>query len=94
MVERRSGSGIASFFVEAAPVAGGVMALPDAAVKHARVRRLTVGDAARVTDGGGGSETVWLDSPAESRFLRVQGVRRATRYGYSLYGIQAYATAG
>ncbi|MGH7671097.1 MAG: RsmE family RNA methyltransferase [Gemmatimonadaceae bacterium] len=53
MVERRSGSSIASFFVEAAPVAGGVMALPDAAVKHARVRRLTVGDAARVTDGAG-----------------------------------------
>ncbi|WP_328913573.1 beta-N-acetylglucosaminidase domain-containing protein [Streptomyces sp. NBC_00223] len=50
--------------------------------------------AASVTAGGGGHETVWLDSPADTRFLRVQGVRRATKYGYSLYGIQAYAAAG
>ncbi|WNI15515.1 beta-N-acetylglucosaminidase domain-containing protein [Actinacidiphila sp. ITFR-21] len=56
--------------------------------------------AATVTDGGGGTETVWLDAPADTRFLRVQGVRRATKYGYSLFGVEAYqayragATAG
>jgi hyaluronoglucosaminidase len=51
--------------------------------------------AATVADGGGGTETVWLDAPEDVRFLRVQGVRRATKYGYSLYGVEAYAvTAG
>ncbi len=54
MVERRSSSGIASFFVDTTPVVGGAVPLPDAAVKHARVRRLAVGDAVRVTDGAGG----------------------------------------
>jgi hyaluronoglucosaminidase len=50
--------------------------------------------AATVADGGGGTATVWLDSPADTRFLRVQGVRRATTYGYSLYGVEAYADTG
>jgi hyaluronoglucosaminidase len=50
--------------------------------------------AATVTAGGGGRETVWLDAPGPTRFLRVQGVRRATRFGYSLFGIQAYAVTG
>ncbi|WP_329132079.1 beta-N-acetylglucosaminidase domain-containing protein [Streptomyces sp. NBC_01476] len=50
--------------------------------------------AATVTDGDGGVETVWLDSPADTRFLRVQGVKRATKYGYSLYSVEAYAAAG
>jgi hyaluronoglucosaminidase len=49
---------------------------------------------AEVTDGSGGTESVWPDSPAPTRYLRVQGVRRATQYGYSLYGIQVYAVAG
>ncbi|HEY5836286.1 beta-N-acetylglucosaminidase domain-containing protein [Streptomyces sp.] len=50
--------------------------------------------AATVTDGGGGTETVWLEAAADTRFLRVQGVRRATKYGYSLFGVEAYAVAG
>ncbi|SEG86616.1 hyaluronoglucosaminidase [Actinacidiphila yanglinensis] len=49
--------------------------------------------AATVTDGSGGTEGVWLDSPTPTRYLRMQGVRRATKYGYSLYAIEAYATA-
>ncbi|MEW2517924.1 beta-N-acetylglucosaminidase domain-containing protein [Actinacidiphila alni] len=49
---------------------------------------------AAVTDGGGGTETVWLDGAADTRYLRVQGVRRATKYGYSLFGVEAYAVAG
>ena len=50
--------------------------------------------AATVADGSGGTATVWLGSPADTRFLRVQGVRRATKYGYSLYGVEAYAVTG
>lgn len=50
--------------------------------------------AATVTDGGGGRETVWLDGATPTAFVRVQGVRRATAYGYSLYGIEAYAVTG
>jgi hyaluronoglucosaminidase len=50
--------------------------------------------AATVGDGGGGTETVWLDGAEDIRFLRVQGVRRATKYGYSLFGVEAYAVAG
>jgi hyaluronoglucosaminidase len=50
--------------------------------------------AATVADGGGGRETVWLDGTVNAAFLRVQGVRRATAYGYSLYGIEAYAVTG
>lgn len=49
--------------------------------------------AATVAAGSGGTETIWLDSPTPTRYLRIQGVRRATKYGYSLYGIEAYAVA-
>ncbi|HEY9333865.1 MAG TPA: discoidin domain-containing protein, partial [Kribbella sp.] len=45
--------------------------------------------AAEVTDGDGGTDTVWLD--ASARYLRLQGVDRATQYGYSLYEFEAYA---
>ena len=51
--------------------------------------------AAVVADGDGGREEVWLDGSASgTRFLRMQGVKRATKYGYSLYGMQAYAVTG
>ncbi|WP_331452544.1 beta-N-acetylglucosaminidase domain-containing protein [Streptomyces sp. SS162] len=46
--------------------------------------------AATVTDGEGGRETVRMDAP-DTRFLRVQGEERATRFGYSLFDVQAYA---
>ncbi|MEV0794790.1 beta-N-acetylglucosaminidase domain-containing protein [Kribbella sp. NPDC050459] len=45
--------------------------------------------AAEVTDGDGGTDTVWLD--ASARYVRLQGVDRATQYGYSLYEFEAYA---
>lgn len=45
--------------------------------------------AAEVTGGDGGTDTVWLD--AAGRYLRLQGVDRATAYGYSLYELEAYA---
>ncbi|WP_329178877.1 beta-N-acetylglucosaminidase domain-containing protein [Streptomyces sp. NBC_01477] len=50
--------------------------------------------AATVADGGGGREAVWLDGAGDTAYVRVQGVRRATAYGYSLYGIEAYAVTG
>ncbi|MFF2352186.1 beta-N-acetylglucosaminidase domain-containing protein [Kitasatospora sp. NPDC058115] len=47
---------------------------------------------ATVEDGSGGNETVRFDAPA-AKFLRMQGVARGTKYGYSLWGIELYAAA-
>jgi hyaluronoglucosaminidase len=44
--------------------------------------------ATEVTDGDGGTDTLWLDATA--RYVRVQGIHRATKYGYSLYELEAY----
>ncbi|WP_445401050.1 beta-N-acetylglucosaminidase domain-containing protein [Streptomyces sp. LE64] len=49
--------------------------------------------AATVTDGRGGRETVRMDA-RDVRFVRVQGDRRGTRYGYSLWSVEAYAIGG
>jgi hyaluronoglucosaminidase len=46
--------------------------------------------AATVTNSPGGTETVWLDQPASAKYLRMQGVSRATQFGYSIYELQAY----
>ncbi|WP_137989280.1 beta-N-acetylglucosaminidase domain-containing protein [Streptomyces vilmorinianum] len=48
--------------------------------------------AATVADGRGGRETVRMDA-ADTRFLRVQGDARATRFGYSLWSVETYAVA-
>ncbi|GAA1958492.1 beta-N-acetylglucosaminidase domain-containing protein [Kitasatospora viridis] len=45
---------------------------------------------ATVANGHGGTETVRFDAPG-AVYLRMQGVSRATKYGYSLYGIELYA---
>ncbi|WP_329579924.1 beta-N-acetylglucosaminidase domain-containing protein [Kitasatospora sp. NBC_01250] len=47
---------------------------------------------ATVTSGHGGTETIRFDAP-DAVYLRMQGVGRATKYGYSLYGIELYAVA-
>ncbi|MER7753192.1 beta-N-acetylglucosaminidase domain-containing protein [Kitasatospora sp. NPDC097643] len=47
-------------------------------------------DAATVDNGKGGDETVRFDA-AGAKFVRMQGVARASKYGYSLYGIELYA---
>ncbi|MFI2072694.1 MULTISPECIES: beta-N-acetylglucosaminidase domain-containing protein [Streptomyces] len=47
-------------------------------------------DAAAVADGKGGVEAVRMDAP-DARFVRVQGEKRATRFGYSLWQVEAYA---
>ncbi|MFE7190698.1 beta-N-acetylglucosaminidase domain-containing protein [Kitasatospora sp. NPDC057541] len=48
---------------------------------------------ATVDNGTGGNETVRFDAPG-AKFLRMQGVARGTKYGYSLWGIELYAVAG
>ncbi|MEV6548103.1 beta-N-acetylglucosaminidase domain-containing protein [Streptomyces sp. NPDC051597] len=49
--------------------------------------------AATVREGRGGREAVRMDA-RDVRFLRVQGVTRATPYGYSLWSVEAYGVAG
>ncbi|MEU4721772.1 discoidin domain-containing protein [Nonomuraea dietziae] len=49
--------------------------------------------AAEVGAGNGGVDEVWIDSPNSTRFVRMQGVRRATRYGYSLWEVEVHRTA-
>ncbi|MGA6169878.1 beta-N-acetylglucosaminidase domain-containing protein [Streptomyces sp. NPDC012600] len=48
--------------------------------------------AATVPEGRGGRESVRMDAK-DTRFIRVQGERRATQYGYSLWSVEAYAVA-
>jgi hyaluronoglucosaminidase len=50
---------------------------------------ITWTDAAAVTGSLGGTETIWIDQTGV-QFLRMQGVDRATAYGYSIYELQAY----
>ncbi|BBJ43776.1 hypothetical protein SSPO_064940 [Streptomyces antimycoticus] len=47
-------------------------------------------DAATVAQGKGGRESIGMDAP-DTRFIRIQGVERATRFGYSLWSVAAYA---
>ncbi|MFI7013324.1 beta-N-acetylglucosaminidase domain-containing protein [Streptomyces sp. NPDC050164] len=46
--------------------------------------------AAAVRDGRGGHESVRMDE-RDVRFVRVQGEKRATPYGYSLWSVETYA---
>ncbi|MFF3405983.1 beta-N-acetylglucosaminidase domain-containing protein [Streptomyces sp. NPDC002742] len=48
--------------------------------------------ATTVNDGRGGHESLRFDE-RDVRYVRVQGVRRATPYGYSLWSAEAYAVA-
>ncbi len=48
--------------------------------------------AATVRDGKGGRESVRMDAE-NARFVRIQGDKRATRFGYSLWSVEAYAVA-
>jgi hyaluronoglucosaminidase len=43
--------------------------------------------------GDGGVDTLWIEQPNQTRFLRVQGVKRATSYGYSLWELGVYPTS-
>ncbi|MFF1625932.1 beta-N-acetylglucosaminidase domain-containing protein [Streptomyces sp. NPDC058272] len=48
--------------------------------------------ATTVTAGRGGRESVRFDE-RDVRYVRLQGIKRATRYGYSLWSVEAYAVA-
>ncbi|MFH8485665.1 beta-N-acetylglucosaminidase domain-containing protein [Streptomyces longisporoflavus] len=48
--------------------------------------------AATVQDGKGGREAIRMDA-RDTRYIRVQGDKRATRFGYSLWSVEAYAVA-
>ncbi|MEW1719311.1 beta-N-acetylglucosaminidase domain-containing protein [Streptomyces sp. NPDC093109] len=48
--------------------------------------------AATVTNGKGGREVIGMDAK-DAGFVRIQGDERATRFGYSLYSVEAYAVA-
>ena len=45
-----------------------------------------------VTGSLGGTETDWIDA-SNVRYLRMQGITRATQYGYSIYELEAYPLA-
>lgn len=49
--------------------------------------------AATVTGSVGGVETIWIEAQ-NVKYLRMQGVHRATTYGYSIYEMEAYPIAG
>lgn len=46
--------------------------------------------AATVRDGKGGRESVRMDAK-DARFVRIQGEKRGTKFGYSLWSVEAYA---
>ncbi|WP_217168107.1 discoidin domain-containing protein [Streptomyces sp. AC512_CC834] len=52
----------------------------------------TWSDAKTVTGGDGGTDT--LDVSGQGRYVRMQGVHRATPWGYSLWEFQVFGTTG
>jgi hyaluronoglucosaminidase len=82
---------------QSATLGAAVLHWPDIFPAQYRIETSTDGvtwtTAATVLDGQGGDETVHFDTP-NVRFVRMQGVQRATRFGYSLFGIELYAVAG
>jgi hyaluronoglucosaminidase len=48
--------------------------------------------AATVSDGDGGVDVLRLDAPG-TRFVRLQGLTRATQFGYSVYELEVFAVA-
>ena len=49
--------------------------------------------AATVTAGDGGTDSVYLDGTPSAKYVRMQGVQRATQWGYSIYEMQVYPVA-
>ncbi|WP_425578274.1 beta-N-acetylglucosaminidase domain-containing protein [Streptomyces albiaxialis] len=72
-----------------------VLTWQDAYAKRYRVQVSPDGrrwrTAATVRDGRGGRESVRMDAPEDTRYVRIQGDARATEFGYSLYSIEVYA---
>ncbi|TDU06717.1 hyaluronoglucosaminidase [Streptomyces sp. 846.5] len=82
---------------QSATLGAAVLHWPDIFPAQYRIETSTDGvtwtTAATVLDGQGGDETVHFNA-ANVRFVRMQGVQRATRFGYSLFGIELYAVDG
>ncbi|SEO85836.1 Glycosyl hydrolases family 2, TIM barrel domain [Luteibacter sp. UNC138MFCol5.1] len=51
-------------------------------------------DAYHNTASVGGTEDVTFEAPVTGRYVRMQGVKRSTDYGYSLYEFEVYNSAG
>jgi uncharacterized repeat protein (TIGR01451 family) len=49
-------------------------------------------EALHVDTSNGGTEDLTFDKPVTGRYVRMQGIKRATDYGYSLYEFQVYNT--
>jgi beta-galactosidase len=49
-------------------------------------------EALHVTNSNGGTEDLTFDKAVTGRFVRMQGISRATDYGYSIYEFQVYNT--
>ncbi len=45
----------------------------------------------RKTDGKSGAVETIVIEPRKTNFIRIQGIKRATQYGYSLWEVEAYA---
>ena len=54
---------------------------------------VTWSTAATVTNGDGGTDVVYLEGTPSASYVRMQGVQRATGYGYSIYEMQVYPVA-
>ncbi|NSC21761.1 hyaluronidase [Streptomyces albus subsp. chlorinus] len=50
--------------------------------------------AATVRDGKGGKESVRMDTPRDTRYVRVVADERATRFGVSLWSVEVYGVDG
>ena len=51
-------------------------------------------DAYHTDTSNGGTEDFTFDHPVKGRYVRMQGVKRATDYGYSLYEFEVYNSPG
>ncbi|MGP3991093.1 beta-N-acetylglucosaminidase domain-containing protein [Streptomyces sp. 3N207] len=79
---------------EQARVGRVVLRWQDAHPSHYRVQVSPDGKrwrtAATVRDGEGGKESVRMDTPRDTRYVRVVGDKRATRFGISLWSVEIY----
>ena len=75
-MERGHRAPVATFVVPELPAGGGSIALDDAAAHHARVRRLTVGDAIRLTTGTGILAEGTIQQLGQSELVAEAGAAR------------------
>ncbi|MBO8195697.1 beta-N-acetylglucosaminidase domain-containing protein [Streptomyces oryzae] len=79
---------------ERARVGQVVLRWQDAYASHYRIQVSPDGKrwrtAATVRDGKGGKEAVRMDAPGDTRYVRVVGDKRATRFGISLWSVEIY----